>query len=116
MSTGAWAMLVVTVLALGVLVLLMFTTIKSILNERSGDRSVWREFGLGLSLMVLFFVTWGTLPGSAPTSDGEGWKLPETPRGRRQLQRSGLATTSRRCPKLSCTNLRRSVTSPVVPA
>ena len=59
MSTGAWMMLLVTALALGTLAFLMFATIKSILNERSGDRSLWREFGLGLSLMALFFVTWG---------------------------------------------------------
>jgi uncharacterized protein DUF6766 len=32
--------------------------IRSIVNERTEGRSVWREFSLGLSLMVLFFVTW----------------------------------------------------------
>jgi hypothetical protein len=139
----------------------MFATVKSITNERSGGRRVWREFGLGLSLMALFLATWvaqaisqwqtftdeqrehgesveagdffaefgqstlenwqseflqlfsfvvlaalfihkgsaeskdsdekieaalrrieeqlGTLPRSAPTGDGEGWKLPDTP-------------------------------------
>ncbi len=58
MAAGAWMMAVATVLALGALALLMFATVKSILNERSGERSIWREFGLGLSLMALFFGTW----------------------------------------------------------
>lgn len=33
-------------------------TVKSILNERTKGRSIWREFGLGLGLMILFFSTW----------------------------------------------------------
>jgi len=32
--------------------------VRSIQNERSAHRSVWREFGLTIALMVLFFVTW----------------------------------------------------------
>ena len=58
MTAGAWMMAVATVLALGALALLIFATVKTILNERSGERSIWREFGLGLSLMALFFGTW----------------------------------------------------------
>jgi hypothetical protein len=58
MTTGAWMMAVATVLALGSLAFLILVTVKSILNERTGERSIWREFGLGLSLMTLFFVTW----------------------------------------------------------
>jgi hypothetical protein len=46
------------VLALGALGFLIFTTARSIVAERSRERSIWREFGLGLSLMALFFVTW----------------------------------------------------------
>lgn len=58
MSSGAWVMLLVTLVSLGVLALLIFSTARSIANERSGERSVWREFSLGLVLMLLFFVTW----------------------------------------------------------
>lgn len=51
-------MAVALALGLGALAFLIFTTVRSIVLERSGRRSVWREFGLGLSLMILFFVTW----------------------------------------------------------
>jgi uncharacterized membrane protein len=51
-------MVLATVLAMGALGLLIFATIRSILNGRTRGRSVWREFGLGLSLMILFFATW----------------------------------------------------------
>jgi hypothetical protein len=47
-----------TTMSLSVLVFVIFTMIRSILNERTAGRSIWREFSLGLSLMVLFFVTW----------------------------------------------------------
>jgi membrane protease YdiL (CAAX protease family) len=58
MSAGAWAMLAVVILSLGALLFVIFTLIRSILNERTAGRSVWREFSLGLCLMVLFFATW----------------------------------------------------------
>jgi hypothetical protein len=58
MSAAAWMMLLAIAVALGVLALLILATVRSILTERSGERSVWREFGLGLSLMILFFATW----------------------------------------------------------
>jgi hypothetical protein len=51
-------MVVVTLIALGALAFLIGTLIRSIVVERSGDRSVWREFGLGLALTMLFFGTW----------------------------------------------------------
>ena len=44
--------------SLAVLGFLIFTTVRSIQSERTGERSVWREFGLGLILMVLFLLTW----------------------------------------------------------
>ena len=50
-------MALVTVLALGSLGWLLFALVRSIQNEKSG-RGIWKEFGLGLSLMLLFFVTW----------------------------------------------------------
>jgi hypothetical protein len=58
MSAGGWAMLGVVILSLGVLLFVIATMIRSILNERTEGRSVWREFSLGLALMVLFFVSW----------------------------------------------------------
>lgn len=58
MSSGAWMMLLAAATALGVLGFLLVAMVRSIRNEASGERSVWREFGLGLVLMILFFVTW----------------------------------------------------------
>jgi hypothetical protein len=58
MSAGAVMMIVAFGLALGSLGYVLFAMVRSIQNERTGTRTVWREFGLGLSLMVLFFVTW----------------------------------------------------------
>jgi hypothetical protein len=58
MGSGAWMMALATVLALGSLAWVIAAMARSIANERTGDRSVWREFGLGLGLMMLFFATW----------------------------------------------------------
>ena len=58
MSDGAWMMLVVTLIVLVTLLFLIFATARSIQVERTQGRSVWREFGLGLLLMILFFATW----------------------------------------------------------
>ena len=58
MDAGAWMMALATLLALGSLGWLIAALVRSVANERTGERSVWREFGLGLSLIVLFFVTW----------------------------------------------------------
>jgi hypothetical protein len=58
MSAGALMMALAIVLAGGSLVFLIAAMARSIHDERSGDRSVWREFGLGLALMILFFATW----------------------------------------------------------
>jgi hypothetical protein len=58
MSAGAWFMLIavgVTLVTLGFLVVSM---VRSITVHREPGRSVWREFGLGLSLMLLFLATW----------------------------------------------------------
>jgi hypothetical protein len=51
-------MLGVVLLSLGVLLFVIVTMVRSILNERTEGRSVWREFSLGLALMVLFFASW----------------------------------------------------------
>jgi hypothetical protein len=58
MSAGAWMMVIATVLAVGALLFVIYSTIRSIMVERTRHRSIWREFGLGLSLMTLFFATW----------------------------------------------------------
>jgi hypothetical protein len=58
MGTGALMMLIATAITLGTLGYLIFATLRSIRDERTPGRSVWREFGLGLSLMILFLVTW----------------------------------------------------------
>jgi hypothetical protein len=58
MSGGGWAMLFTVALSMGALVFVVASMARSIKNERSGHRSIWKEFSLGLFLMVLFFVTW----------------------------------------------------------
>jgi hypothetical protein len=58
MSPGAWMMLLALAIALGSLGVVVHALVRSIGNERSGERSVWREFGLGLVLMLLFFGSW----------------------------------------------------------
>ena len=58
MSAGAWAMAVAVVMAVAALGFVIVSMLRSIHNERTSGRSVWREFSLGLSLVILFFVTW----------------------------------------------------------
>jgi hypothetical protein len=58
MSVGAWFMALVIVMVLGTLAFLIVSMARSIQNEHTRGRSVWREFGLGLGLMVLFLGTW----------------------------------------------------------
>ena len=58
MSGGAWMMLLATALALGALSFLIATMVRSIANERTRDRRLWRDFGLGLALMIMFLATW----------------------------------------------------------
>lgn len=58
MSVGAWMMVVVMTLVFGTLGFLIASMVKSIRNERSKGRSIWREFSLGLCLMILFFASW----------------------------------------------------------
>jgi hypothetical protein len=58
MSSGASAMVVALVLGVGAMGFVVISMVRSIQNERTAHRSVWREFSLGLALMILFFVTW----------------------------------------------------------
>jgi hypothetical protein len=58
MSSGALLMVVATVMALAALLFVIWSLIRTITVEHSPERSVWRDFGLGLALMILFFGTW----------------------------------------------------------
>lgn len=58
MSAGGWMMAIVVLVTVATLGLIVFATVRSIRNERSQHRSVWREFGLGLAFLILFFTTW----------------------------------------------------------
>jgi len=51
-------MAIAVLLALGSLVYVLYSLVRSVQDERTPGRSIFREFGLGLSLMVLFFATW----------------------------------------------------------
>jgi hypothetical protein len=58
MSSGAWMMAVVLVIVLATLVLLIAAMARSISDDRTKGRSVWREYGLSLVLMILFVASW----------------------------------------------------------
>lgn len=58
MGSGGWMMVLAAGSALVALVFLLAAMVRSIRSERTKGRSVWREFGLGLVLLVLFLVTW----------------------------------------------------------
>jgi hypothetical protein len=58
MSAGAWAMLAAIVLGIGSLLFVIIAMVRSIQTQRDSKRSVWREFSLGLGLMILFLLTW----------------------------------------------------------
>lgn len=51
-------MVIVIVLVVGTLGLLLHATWRSIRDERTKGRSVWREFSLSLIFMTLFFAAW----------------------------------------------------------
>jgi hypothetical protein len=59
MSTGGWVMLGVLVVSLAALGFVIASMIRSIRNEHERGKSIWAEFGLGISLLLLFLVTWG---------------------------------------------------------
>jgi hypothetical protein len=48
------------VVALGALGFVAFSMVRSIRNEHTRGKSIWAEFGLGLSLLALFLVMWGS--------------------------------------------------------
>ena len=59
MSAGGWMMVVVAIVVVASLGLILFATYRSIRDNRAKHRSIWREFGLGLAFLILFFTTWG---------------------------------------------------------
>jgi hypothetical protein len=58
MNAGGWLLAAVVVVTIAIVVFLVGATVRSIQVSRSPRRSLWREFGLSLVLMVLFFASW----------------------------------------------------------
>jgi hypothetical protein len=58
MSNGALAMTAILVGVVLILAVLLWSMARSIRDERSPNRSVWREFGLSIILLVLFLSAW----------------------------------------------------------
>jgi len=58
MSLGEIGTLVVVLLGLGALLFVIGSMFRSMRNEHRAGHSVWKQFGLGIALMVLFFATW----------------------------------------------------------
>ncbi|MDQ2649342.1 MAG: hypothetical protein M3Z03_07300 [Actinomycetota bacterium] len=58
MSSGAFALGALGGICFAVLVFLLFSMLRSIRDERTPGRSVWREFGLTIVLLVLFLTSW----------------------------------------------------------
>ena len=58
MSAGAWMLGLAALVTFGALAFLIWSLIRSIQDERTRERGIWREFGLSLALMILFFATW----------------------------------------------------------
>jgi hypothetical protein len=58
MTAGGWLGAAVVVVTALVLVLLLASMVRSIRDERTKGRSVWREFGLSLLLLLLFLTSW----------------------------------------------------------
>jgi hypothetical protein len=55
---GAVMMTLVFLLTFGSLGFLLWTMVRSIRKERDRRRSIWKEFGLSLALVILFFLSW----------------------------------------------------------
>jgi hypothetical protein len=58
MNSGAWSIVVVVAIAVAILGFLGVTVVRSIMVEQTKERSIWREFGLGLVLVILFLTSW----------------------------------------------------------
>jgi len=58
MSPGGWALGGALVIAAAVLVFLVAAEARSVRDERSSRRSLWREFALSFVLLILFVSSW----------------------------------------------------------
>ena len=58
MSAGAWALTATAAVVLAILAFLVFSMVRSMQDERTEGRSIWREFGLSIVLLVLFLASW----------------------------------------------------------
>ena len=58
MTAGGWLAAAVVAVTVLVLVLLLASMARSIRDERTKGRSVWREFGLSILLLILFLASW----------------------------------------------------------
>jgi hypothetical protein len=58
MDAGGLMMAAVISMTAVVLGFLVFSMARSIRDERTPSRSLWREFGLSIALLVLFLVSW----------------------------------------------------------
>jgi hypothetical protein len=58
MSTGGWALTLTAALSVLVVAFLVFSMLRSIRDERTEGRSIWREFGLSIILLALFLLSW----------------------------------------------------------
>jgi hypothetical protein len=55
---GAFLLAMAFVIVVGVVVWLLVATVRSIRDERTPGRSLFREFGLSFALITLFFASW----------------------------------------------------------
>src|SRR5688572_24259525 len=55
---ATWMTPIVLVLGAGSLAFLLFVMVRSIVTERERGQSIWRQFGLSIALVTLFFSTW----------------------------------------------------------
>jgi len=58
MAAGGVVMAAVVAVTVSVLGFLLFSMARSIRDERTPGRSVWREFGLSIALLILFLASW----------------------------------------------------------
>jgi hypothetical protein len=58
MTSDDWVLTLAIALAVISLLWVLWAMVRSIRDERTQGRSVWRDFSLSISLMVLFFASW----------------------------------------------------------
>jgi hypothetical protein len=58
MSAGAWMIGVAGALTVGSLAFIVFSMLRSIHDERTPGRSILKEFGLSIALLVLLLAAW----------------------------------------------------------